>query len=182
MTTRPRGKPHAYLDSDGYVYSTKPASGMPTIIFICIGFALLGALAMMNRFHIPFEALRQPLPTAAVQDRTPLPAAPTMPAPPRDTGRSEAPAAATDYEEAIKAYNEEQQARAAEFATAETPAASEAEINAWLEAPPSTSTPLPEPGQPGFAASFEEAPTCSPFIGYLPGDPCIEILNQQAGE
>jgi hypothetical protein len=60
--------------------------------------------------------------------------------------------------------------------------ASEAEIQEWLDGPVSTETPLPEPGEPGFAESFAEQPQCSPFVGYLAGDPCVEILKQQAGE
>lgn len=57
------------------------------------------------------------------------------------------------------------------------PTADEAAIEAWLAAPPSTPTPLPEPDEPGFVESFQEAPPCSPFIGYLPGDPCIPELT-----
>jgi hypothetical protein len=193
MTTRPRGKPHAFVDSDGNVYSTKRASGMPTIIFICLGFAALGALAMMNRFQIPYSALREPLATAAVISATQRPV-PTAPPPASGAGAfntagSGAPRTepAADYEAAIDAYNAQQQERAAALARedappAAPPTADEAAIAAWLDAPVSTPTPLPEPGEAGFVESFEAAPAWSPFIGYLPGDPCIEILKQQAGE
>lgn len=49
----------------------------------------------------------------------------------------------------------------------------EATVQAWLDAPPSTATPLPQPEQPGFSESFQEV-ECSPFVGYLPGHPCYD--------
>jgi hypothetical protein len=49
----------------------------------------------------------------------------------------------------------------------------EATVQAWLDAPPSTATPLPQPGEPGFNESFQDA-GCSPFIGYLPGHSCYD--------
>ncbi len=116
----------------------------------------------------------QPLPTANVT--TPAPR-PTREAPPV------AQEPAQDY--GIPAYNAAQDERATAFGTADAqeqqappaPTADEAAINAWLEAPVSTPTPLPEPGAPGFVESFEDAPQCSPFVGYLAGDPCIAILK-----
>lgn len=61
----------------------------------------------------------------------------------------------------------------------------EAAINTWLAGEPSTPTPTRSVveivSDATFDASFVD-PGCSPFVGYLPGDPCIEILKQQGGE
>jgi hypothetical protein len=43
----------------------------------------------------------------------------------------------------------------------------QATVEAWVQAPPSTSTSLPEPGEPGFRQSFQDPPECNPFIGYV---------------
>lgn len=116
----------------------------------------------------------QPMPTAAIPTRS----APTSPPPFSGGQGSSAPPPAPDYGQA--AYNAAQEERATTLAAGEP--ATEAEIQEWLSAPVSTPTPLPEPDEPGFAESFQAAPECSPFIGYLAGDPCVEILKQQAGE
>lgn len=123
---------------------------------------------------------RAPLPTAGVPTRTALP-------PPRDPpmtfGGASAPAepapAAVDP---TPAWPDDGGADLQAAPVAPEPApgvASEEAIEAWLSAPPSTPTPLPEPGQPGFAASFEEAPACSPFIGYLAGSECARFFTEQ---
>jgi hypothetical protein len=134
------------------------------------------------------RAAEQGLPTAGVSTRT------ALPTPPPFSGLGgDDTSPPPDYEQAIATYNEQQAARAAEYAqeaTQEAPGATgapsadnhEAAIEAWLEGPVSTATPLPEPGEAGFVESFEQPAECSPFIGYLPNDPCIEILKQQAGE
>jgi hypothetical protein len=183
---KPRGKPSAYVDGDGYVYQTQRQLGWIALIFICAGFALLGALAMMNHFQIPYQALREPLPTAGVATRTPVPAGGL---PGNDAQRVSAPAPA--YEQDIATYNEQQEERAAAFdlqATQEAPSAAgampvdkEAAIEAWLAAPVSTATPTRGVSEiasdtaavvmdAAFDASFQEAPSCSPFIGYIGQD------------
>jgi hypothetical protein len=43
----------------------------------------------------------------------------------------------------------------------------EATAQAWVNAPASTATPLPQPDEPGFAESFQEGPECNVFIGYV---------------
>lgn len=43
--------------------------------------------------------------------------------------------------------------------------------------PVATPVATPAPGEPGFAASFEE-PTCSAMIAYLRGHPCFGRVNQ----
>lgn len=185
MTTRPRGKPQAYLDSDGYVYQTGKGGGLAgfiTTIATCLLFLILGALGVMNYLHIPYDALTQPLPTAGVPTRTAL-------SPPRDPpqtfGGASAPAEqAPAAVEPTRAWPDDGGAdlQVAPVAPEPAPAAdNEAAIEAWLAAPPSTPTPLPEPGQPGFAASFEEAPACSPFVGYVGPDKvrCDAVFLEQ---
>lgn len=176
---------HAYVDDAGYVYDLRKRGGgvlYPLLLgALCL---LIGALGIMHRFGIPYEAALAPLPTAGIARSTPPPAA-------RVNDVSVPAAQPSDY--GVSEYNARQERRAAEFAqeaSQEAPRATEvpstdnheAEIDAWLAAPPSTPTPLPAPGEEGFVESFEEAPQCSPFIGYLPNDPCVAILKQQAGE
>jgi hypothetical protein len=184
--SRPRGKPSAYVDSDGYVYQTRQGGGTAYALIFGLLCMLIGAFGIMWRLNIPYEEAIAPLPTAGVATKT----APSVRV---NLEQPYSAPASPAYEQAITAYNAAQEERAAEYAqeaTQEAPSAAgavpadnhEAAINAWLAAPVSTATPLPEPGAPGFAESFEEAPQCSPFIGYLPGDPCVEILKQQAGE
>jgi hypothetical protein len=43
----------------------------------------------------------------------------------------------------------------------------QATADAWVKAPPSTATPSPGPGDPGFAESFQPQPECNIFIGYV---------------
>jgi len=170
---QPRGKPTAYVAPDGQVYATSRQSPL-WLVLACLAFAVLGGLAVLHRLDAPVGALVVPasLPTANVTTPRPTREAPPVAQEP-----------AQDY--GIPAYNATQQERVETFATADAqeqqappaPTADEAAINAWLEAPPSTPTPLPEPGEPGFAESFEDAPQCSPFVGYLAGDPCIAILK-----
>lgn len=40
-------------------------------------------------------------------------------------------------------------------------------VATWMAAPPSTPTPSPAPGEPGFVESFVTPEPCSPFVGYL---------------
>lgn len=141
------------------------------------------------------------IPTASVQDRTPMPTTPY--APPPASGGGDSPPA---YEEAISTYNEQQEQRATALqATQEgsgqagaqaAPVDAEATAQAWLAAP--VSTPTPTPGieeaamnvaavvvDAAFDASFEDAPECSPFIGYLAGSECARLFAAEtatAGE
>jgi hypothetical protein len=154
--------------------------------FTAFVFYLIGEYRAMT--ILSNRAAEQGLPTAGVATRTALPTP--------FSGLGGEPVPTSDYEAAIRAYNEQQAARAAEYAqeaTQEGPSATEAtpadnheeQINAWLAAPVSTATPtrsVPEVVTNAvFDASFVD-PGCSPFIGYLAGDPCIEVLKQQAGE
>jgi hypothetical protein len=180
--SRPRGKPMGYVDSEGYVYQTKSGGGTAYALIFGLLCMLIGAFGIMWRLNIPYEEAIAPLPTAGMVQATP----------PAVRVRLAPPAAAPDYERDIAAYNAAQQERAAELAqeapqegpgrAMEAPVDAEATAQAWLAAPVSTATPLPEPGDAGFVESFEAPPSCSPFIGYLAGDPCIEVLKQQAGE
>lgn len=129
---------------------------------------------------------RATLPTAIIPTRTMLPTPPNNP--PAAVGGEPAPTPA--YEGAIRVYNEQQEQRATALEAAQEGAgtpnvATDAEIDAWLAAPVSTATPLPEPGDAGFAESFEDAPECSPFIGYVAGSECARFFAAEtatAGE
>lgn len=187
MSAHPRGKPQAYVDSDGYVYPTKRGGGgtVYALIFgvLCM---LIGAFGVMHRLGIPYEEALAPLPTAGVMPSTPPAVRVNLE---QQSARQSAPAApASDY--GIATYNADQQARATALqATQEAPGATEATqpdneaaIEAWLAAPVSTATPLPEPGAPGFAESFSDAPECSPFIGYVAGSDCARFFATQTAE
>jgi len=45
----------------------------------------------------------------------------------------------------------------------------EATVQAWLSSPPSvpTATAIPTEQVPAFKASFQDAPPCNPFVGYV---------------
>lgn len=139
------------------------------------------------------------MPTASMPTRTMQPTAPY--APPAASGGGSAEQDPPAYEDAIATYNEQQEQRATALETTQEGSGeagvaqpdNEAAIQAWLEGEPSTPTMTPGIEQAAmdvaavvvdaaFDATFEEAPACSQFIGYLPGDPCIEILKQQGGE
>lgn len=171
---KPRGKPMGYVDADGYVYQTKGGGGTAYALIFGLLCMLIGAFGIMWRLNIPYEEAIAPLPTAGVATKT----APSVRV---NLEQPHSAPASPAYEQAIATYNEEQQERAAAFdlqATQEAPSAAgatpvdnhEAAINAWLAAPVSTATPLPPPGDPGFVASFESPPACSPFIGYIGQD------------
>lgn len=159
------------------------------LLGVLAGFLFFGvrSIGLLNAGEISSA----PQPTANIDARPTSAPRPTPPNnPPAASGGDEAPPA---YEEAIATYNEQQQATAQAWeATQEAPGATggeeadnEAAIEAWLAAPVSTATPLPEPGEAGFVASFQDAPACSPFIGYLPGSECARLFLAQtatAGE
>ena len=133
------------------------------------------------------SATSAPLPTASV----PTWPAPTSP-PPRDAGATFGPHAPPASPP--PAWSDDAGGPDLQLPAALLPTADQAAIDAWLAAPVSTPTPTRGIEQAvmdaavtvidtAFDASFQDAPACSPFIGYLPGNPCIpELTALAAGE
>jgi hypothetical protein len=161
-----------YMDDRGKIYIKPAKGGWFWTVLVALSCLILGvflAPRLPEQFWAwvyPVEGQAGPalLPTAAVvfsqpgahqsaqpprQDRPPPQG---NPAPPQ-----EAPAAAFDP-----------------LPTVERPEPPPAEQPAPAVVPP---TPLPEPGEDGFAESFAE-PTCSAFNGYLRNHPCYGRAGQ----
>lgn len=162
----------------------------PVAVLCCLVFAAVGVRFAPHIYGWWYgwedgKARTEVLPTANVETRQPAPTGPQG-GTGQQGGDTQQPAIAQSApEQPAASYSGD----ARELVQTPTPqpgipaaSASEAEIQEWLDGPVSTETPLPEPGEPGFAESFAEQPQCSPFVGYLAGDPCVEILKQLAGE
>lgn len=148
-------KAHAYVAEDGYVYDIRPTWGaFKAVCYLVIGAALIYAAVAFGVFPAPRAAhtLIVPQPTPALPSPYP-----TRPAPAAVVVTVIAP---TDPPAWVSGGGDS------------------AALNgpAYVDNTP-TPAPLPQPGQPGFAGTFQE-PTCSAMIGYLPGHPCYGRAGQ----
>jgi hypothetical protein len=166
MTTREviNRQAHAYVDPEtGYVYDLRGRrGGFLLSVITCLLFLVLGALLVMRYFHIPVEAVTQPmLPTAQIVITTPRPVQQPVYQPP--------PAVIVYATPIPAAWPDDGGADLQQPAQEQVQPAQEQAVPAVA--------PLPAPGEEGFEESFEE-PTCSAFIGYLPGHPCYGRTGQ----
>lgn len=156
-----------YVDN-GKIYTRRQRGGGVLLMFTLITVFVLGIFVAPRLpewfWGIVYpESGARPLPTAVVTFSQP---GMTAPRPVIDRTRGDSPV--TSQEGSTGVEPPQVEPTAPPVPPVEQPI---------VAAPPPDATPLPEPGQEGFEASFQ-ASTCSAMITYLRGHACYGRVNQ----